>query len=193
MTLTTIRSVGFCAHYSEHGDWAFDYALELSRKRSCQLNVFHFLSNPYDPRDRVGRILTGEARDLWIIEREKELRLYYDERAGEYLDVGFRLCEDNECKELHRCLLTSEFQVLVLPYPAPDAVFGKRSLEEFADLFISPVVLVGPQRREQIHLNSRAALIVDQLELSTRTWDPIARIAVKALPKGDRGSFPVQR
>jgi hypothetical protein len=170
MTTTTIRAVGFCAHYSAPGDWAFDFALQLARRHSVPLNVFHFLSNPYDPTDDTSRVLSVEARDRLAIEREKELRLYYDSRAGEYLDVGFRLCADNEWTELHRCLLLRQFQLLVLGYVAPGVTFAGKPIEEFADSFVSPTVLVGPDRREQLHLNSRAALMYETIGLSPGSW-----------------------
>jgi hypothetical protein len=177
MTMTKIRAVGFCAHYSKAGDWSFDYALRLCRRHGHRLNVFHFLSDPYNPDDRTSEVLTSEQRERLAVEREKELRLYYDARAGDYLDVGFRLCEHNEWTELHRCLLVREFQVLVLGYVTPMAVFANRPIEEFADAFISPTVLVGPDRPDQIHLNSRAALIADQLELPGRTWHAISPVS----------------
>ena len=173
MTITTIHSVGFCAHYSTQGDWAFDFALALAQRGGFPLNVFHFLSDPYDPTDDTSRLLEPKARQRLAIEREKELRMYYDTRAGEYLSVGFRLCEDNEWTELHRCLLHREFQVLVLGYPTHGASFAGHPIEEFADDFISPVVLVGPDRPDQYRLNSRAALIADQLGLAPGTWKRI--------------------
>jgi len=140
--------------------------------------VFHFLSDPYDPRDDTSQRLTGVARTRLAIEREKELRLYYDDRAGEYLEVGFRLCEDNEWKELHRCLMIRQFQLLVLGYPDPMAYFAGKPIEEFADAFVSPTLLVGPKHSGQFHLNSSAALLVDQIGLAPGSWrviEPVAR------------------
>jgi hypothetical protein len=46
MAVLSFNAVGFAAHYSKHGDWAFDYALKLSESSGMQLNVFHFLSDP---------------------------------------------------------------------------------------------------------------------------------------------------
>ena len=69
MTTTTIRSVGFCAHYSTQGDWAFDFALDLARRGSFPLNVFHFLSDPCDPTDDTSSALAPAARERLIIER----------------------------------------------------------------------------------------------------------------------------
>ena len=177
MAIATLNAVGFCAHYSDQGDWAFDYALRLSREHSLQLNVFHFLSDPYNPDDTAVDDLSDEDRARLAIEREKELRLYYDHRAGDYLNVGFRLCEHAEWVELHRCLVVREFQVLVLGYTASGTMFGRRPLEEFADVFICPVVLVGPDRPDEFRLNSRAEMIVSKLGLKEHSWSLVRSVS----------------
>ena len=174
MTRQGLYAIGFCAHYSPQGDWAFEYALKLARTNGLQLNVFHFLENPYDPQDQSGKNLTNEQRAKIAIERERELRLYYDQMAGDYLKVGFRFCEDNEWTELHRCLLVREFQVLVLAHLASGCSFAGKPIEEFAHSFVCPVVLIGPEKADQIHLNSRAAMISYELGLENQSWDPIA-------------------
>jgi hypothetical protein len=174
MTIPTLNAIGFCAHYSAQGDWAFDFALALSRAHAVPLKVFHFLADPYD-RDAVPP--TGIAREelvKFVVRKERELRMYYDTRAGDYLDVGFRLCEASGWRELHRCLLAREFQILVLGYVAPDARFAGKPLEEFAESFVSPVVLVGPDESRQFHLNGAAALISDKLGLPDAAWERIA-------------------
>jgi hypothetical protein len=178
MVFPTLNAVGFCAHYSRQGDWAFDAALRVSREHHMRLNVFHFLADPYDPTDNYAEQLTRAERAQLAIEREKELRLYYDERAGDYLDVGFRLCEHSEWVELHRCLVVREFQVLFLGYVGAAAKFGKRPIEEFAESFVCPVVLVGPSEPEEFLINSRAELIVDRLGLPEGSWSMIRHIAV---------------
>lgn len=174
MTRQGLYAVGFCAHYSQQGDWAFDYALRLAQNNGLQLNVFHFLENPYDPSDETGKHLSPEERARIAIERERELRLYYDKLAGDYLNVGFRFCEDNEWTELHRCLLVREFQVLVLANISDGCVFAGKKIEEFAHAFVSPVVLAGPDRRDQLRLNTRAAIMAPELGLSDQTWKQIA-------------------
>ena len=116
MPALTINAVGFCPHYSDPGDWAFDYALRLSRLHQIQLNVLQFLKDPYDPADNLADLLNDQERAQLATVRERELRHYYDSRAGDYLEVGFRLCEHTEWLELHRCLVAREFQVLVLGY-----------------------------------------------------------------------------
>jgi hypothetical protein len=177
MTVPTLNAVGFCAHYSKQGDWAFNYALGLARARAVPLKVFHFLADPYDhdaapptglPRDEIRRL---------AVRKERELRLYYDALAADYLDVGFRLCEDTSWRELHRCLLVREFQVLVLGYVAPAACFARKPLEEFAESFVCPVVLVGPDDPRQFHLNGAAALISDKLLLPEGAWERIELVA----------------
>jgi len=172
MTVLSIEAVGFCAHYSEVGDWAFDYALALSRRWSVPLKVFHFLSDPFDPSDTTTTHLSLSERAALAVKLERELRMYYDERAGDYVDVGFRLCENPEWTELHRCLLIREFQVLVLGYVSPSATFAGRPIDEFAKAFISPVVLVGPQHRQQLRFNSQAALIGDKLDVTRDHGSP---------------------
>ncbi len=163
MAIPTFNAVGFCAHYSEQGDWAFDYALRLSKNSGMKLNVFHFLEDPYNPGDIDVRNMSKDEMDKLATEKEKVLRMYYDERAGEYLDVGFRVCYDKSWTELHRCLLIREFQVLVLGYPHFGATFVDYTIEEFAEKFISPVVLVGPDRPDQFFFNRQAMLISNKL------------------------------
>lgn len=163
MTVPALRAVGFCAHYCEQGDWAFSYALRLAQTRRLRLNVFHFLSDPYSPASEPTASLSEAQRLQLAIEKERELRMYYDDLAGDYLEVGFRLCDNSEWTELHRCLVKREFQVLVLGFTSEDAVFGGRPILEFADAFVSPVVLVGPHRPNEFHLNASAVLMVDRL------------------------------
>jgi hypothetical protein len=173
MTIPTLNAIGFCAHYSEEGDWAFDYALDLSRLHGVRLNVFHFLADPYDPDAVRSSFETRGELNRLTVARERELRMYYDQRAGDYLEVGFRLCEDNEWLELHRCLVDQEFQVLVLGYAGKSATFSGKPIEEFADSFICPVVLVGPDSPRQFHLNKAASLIRHKLGIPDGTWETI--------------------
>ena len=165
MTTVSIDSVGLCAHYSPPGDWAFDLALRIAERRGVRLNVFYFLADPFDPEAKTQRPPSREELIQLIVERERELRMYFDERAGDYLDVGFRLCEDTEWRELHRCLIKREFQVLVLPYPHSRAHFGGRPLIDFVEDFGCHVVVVGPDAPERLYLNLPARVVSDQLDL----------------------------
>lgn len=166
MTIPTFDGVGFCAHYSKQGDWAFDVALRISRVNNVKLNVFYFLKDPYDPNDTAPQHLSRLKLEKLAIAEEKNLRLYYDHRAGEYLDVGFRVCYDDSWTELHKCLMIREFQLLVLGYTKKGAVFAKKPIEEFANNFISPVILVGPDDPTQYYLNHQAELLSFNLGIS---------------------------
>ena len=76
MAIPTFNAVGFCAHYSKQGDWAFDVALELSKAHNVQLNVFHFLIDPFDPGDmRIQNLSHSEIEQI-AVQEEKKLRLY---------------------------------------------------------------------------------------------------------------------
>jgi hypothetical protein len=165
MTMTSLQAVGYCAHYSTQGDWALSLALAMARRNSLQLNIFHFLSDPYKTGDQTEPLPDKDQLRGVVVEKEKELRLHYDPKLGDYLDVGFRLCEDCEWTELHRCLTRREFQVLVLACPDHDSTFGGKPIEEFMDAFVCPVVLVGPTSPLDIRLNRPAALIARTLGL----------------------------
>jgi len=173
MTTLSVDTIGLCAHFSPQGDWAFELALTLAKRRQVQLNIFHFLSDPFDPNDTTGRDIPPDQRAQLIIDLERELRFRYEERLGDYLLAGFRLCEDNEWKELHHCLTKREFQVLVLPWPEQDSLFGGRPIAEFADAFVCPVVTVGPSSPYDLVLNRPAALIADQLGFTPGGWTVI--------------------
>jgi hypothetical protein len=176
VTIPTFNAVGFCAHYSIQGDWAFDFALHISQSHNVQLNVFHFLKDPYDPEKDWPSHLSHAQREKIAIAEEKNLRLYYDQRAGEYLNVGFRLCYDDSWSELHRCLMIREFQVLILGYTSYGAKFTDKPIEKFADDFISPVILVGPENPKQYFLNSRASLLSSKLGISPENWTKSEKI-----------------
>jgi len=170
MAISTFNSVGFCVHYSKQGDWAFDFALQLSKKHSVKLNVFYFLRDPYDPNDATFQKLSRSNLEKLAIAEEKKLRLYYDELAGEFINVGFRVCYDESWTELHRCLMIREFQLLVLAYTKKGAFFAKKPIEEFANNFISPVILVGPESPEHLCLNNQTTLLSYKLGFSDKKF-----------------------
>ena len=78
----------------------FDYALGLARKHQTRLNIFHFLESLYTLRRDVvfvdkmwGKTQTAPVTPELIAAKDKELRMGFDSRLGDYVDVGFRLCE----------------------------------------------------------------------------------------------------
>jgi len=164
-----VKDVGLCAHFSHQGDWAFEFALSLARSLKSQLSIFYFpwLDRPFSDR------LAGRLRETELINLDRQIREYYDDKLGDFLDVGFRVCEDLVDIELRRCLFHREYQVMVMGYLAYQAPFGDHSVESFAYRFNGPLVLVGPCRRDQFYLNPPARLVRWQLGLSGDDWEPL--------------------
>jgi hypothetical protein len=177
MTTLSISSVGLCAHFSTTGDRALRYALSLARARGLQLNVFSFLQSPFGAHGPL-EVCTKEERDRLMIQTEYGLRSYYEDRLRDYLDVGFKVCEGDEEVELRRCLKGGEYQLLVIPYLEHGGYFANMPVEEFANRFLSPVVLVGPWRKVRYYLNAQAAHLADRLHLYEGTWRQLPQQAM---------------
>ncbi|HMK33711.1 MAG TPA: universal stress protein [Desulfomonilaceae bacterium] len=174
-----MKGIGLCAVFSRQGDWAFDYALALARHHKTRLNVFHFLESPYTLRrdvvfvDKEKQETAKVTPDL-ISKKDKELRETFDERLGDYVDVGFRLCEGADEIELRRCFRKGDYDILVIGYNARGASFGgTTTIEAFATEFKAPVILIGPDSPESFHLNNAAAQQVDDLMLADKKWEKI--------------------
>ena len=176
MTVQAIRGVGYCARMNAAGDWAFNFALDLAVRHNVRLDVFFFPvppSEPHAPRGRKGE--TAGLSDSQRIALERDVRLYYDQLLGDFVNVGFRLCEGDEEPELQRCLLLRrEYDVLVLGYEGVRSPFGSRTIEEFAARMPCPAVLVGPDRPDQLFLNTPATLHTVALGLGPGDWKPLA-------------------
>ena len=177
--MQSLRGVGYCARMSEVGDWAFNVALDLALHHDVRLDVFFFPvppSQPHDSRGRQGELaVQPDDRKIAI---ERDVRLYYDQLLGEFVNVGFRLCEGDEDPELRRCLLMrKEYDVLVLAYEGYRCRFGRRTIEEFAESMPCPTVLVGPERPQQLFLNSPAELYVGALGLQPGDWRRVSEAA----------------
>ncbi len=166
-----MNGVGLCAIFSRQGDWAFDYALTLARKHNTKLNVFHFLQSPYAIRRDV--VFVDEKKDKTapvtadlIAEKDKELRMNYDDRLGDYTEVGFRLCEGSDEWELKKCFKRGDYEVLVIGYQGKGADFGgTTTIEKFASKFKGAVVLVGPEAPDQYFVNAKGKEVLDQLDI----------------------------
>lgn len=180
MTVQGIRGVGYCARMTRSGDWAFDYALDLAVDHEVRLDVFFFPTPPCRPHATRGR--RGELAALSEEQRirmEKDVRLYYDDLLGDFVNVGFRLCEGDEDPELRRCLLVrKEYDVLVLAYEGYHCLFGSRRIEEFSESMPCPVVLVGPERPDQFFVNTPARVWIPRLGLEAREWHHVSEVAV---------------
>ncbi len=169
MTVIAVKDVGFCAHFSRQGDWAFEFALSLAKRLGHRLNVFYFprLEQPSSSRPPDG---LGEDE---LVALDRRVREYYDAKLGDFVDVGFRVCEDFLATELRRCLFRREYQVMVLGYTGHGVTFGDDSIEAFAYRFNGPMVLVGPERPDQLYLNPPAGVVSWQLGLSEGGWTPL--------------------
>ena len=118
-----------------------------------------------------------------LVALDRQVREYYDEKLGDFVEAGFRVCEDFVDSELRRCLFRREYQVMVLAYPGYGARFGESSIEAFAYRFNGPVVLVGPDRPDQLHLNPPARLVGWRLGLAEDAWTPLAVPAEVGSPR----------
>jgi hypothetical protein len=169
------------------GDWAFDYALDLAVRHDVRLDIFFFPTPPsraHAPRGRHGEL--ADLSEHQKIQMEKDVRLYYDEILGDFVNVGFRLCEGDEDPELRRCLLIrKEYDVLVLAYEGFHCQFGSRSIEDFAESMPCPTVLVGPERPGQRFVNTVASTWISRLGLENEDWQHIKDISVQATPSRD--------
>ena len=175
MTVRRLNGVGYCASLSPVGDWAFEFALGLAGRYDVRLNIFFFPDfscKEHATRGRRGeRLLIGGKEK---IELDHRVRQYYDDRLGDFVNVGFRLCEGDEDPELRRCLLIrKEYDVLVLAYERRGCLFGVRPIEEFAESMPCSIVLVGPSRKDEVHLNTPARLWAEALGLNGGEWQPL--------------------
>lgn len=171
--------VGLCAFFSQQGDWAFDYALALARYHKVKLNIFHFLESPYRMRRDIVFVDAERTKSEYVTpeflaQKEQELREMFDERAGDYLQVGFRLCEGNHEWELRKCFKKGQYDVLIIGYTRKGADFGgSTTIERFAESFKVPVVLVGPDAPDSFYLNTRAHRLLPDLMIPEGKWNNI--------------------
>lgn len=174
-----MNGVGLCAVSSRQGDWAFDYALALARQHQTNLNIFHFLESPYTLRRDVvfvdaDKKVTAKVTPDLIATKDKEMREMFDERLGDYIDVGFHLCEGNDEWELRKCFKKGDYEVLVIGYKGKGADFGgTTTIEAFADKFKGPVVLVGPDAPDAFYLNEAAEQRIGDLMIPDGKWKRI--------------------
>jgi len=171
-----MQGIGLCAIFSRQGDWAFDYALSLARKHKTKLNIFHFLESPYTLRRDVVFVdaehtKTAVVTPELIAEKDKELRNTYDEKLGDYVEVGFRLCEGAHEWELRKCFKKGDYEVLVIGYQGKGADFGgTTTIEEFAKKFHGPLVLIGPEAPDEFFLNDPARQRLKDLDIPDGKW-----------------------
>jgi hypothetical protein len=166
MTTFYIKDIGLCADFSSQGDWAFDYALSTCKFLGYGLNIFYVPDLDWSSA-RPRRLPSADD----AVALDRRVREYYEPRLGDFVDIGFRLCEGFADSELRRCLLHRDYQVLVLGYIETGQRFADRTIEEFANSFNGPVVLVGPREPSQFFINHPARLVCSQLALPAGGWN----------------------
>ena len=176
MTTPTIAKLGLVHDFSEQGQWALSAALKLARLRRSALNVYYFLESPFDvPLDVAPADLPVRHYDsATLVQKERELREYFEGQLGDFEEVRFRICETGRHnKELRRCLIDHEYQLLIIPHLRNNVGFGNMPLEEFAFRFGAPVLLVGPEHQDQFRMNQFAAVLDGANTFGFESWRPI--------------------
>jgi hypothetical protein len=174
-----MNGIGLCAIFARQGDWAFDYALSLARHHKTKLNIFHFLDSPYTLRRDVvfvdaEKTKTAQVTPDLIAKKDKEMRETYEERLGDYVEVGFRLCEGNDEFELRKCFKKGDYEVLVIGYKEKGAAFGgTTTIEEFAGKFKGPIILIGPDSADSFYINEHARQRLNDLLIPNGNWKVI--------------------
>ena len=177
MTTPRIKKIGLVYDFSQPGDWALSAALHLGRARRSALNVYYFLESPYRVAYEVApaELPNTKYDSATLVQKERELREHFEERLGDFEEVRYRICESGRHnKELRRCLLHREYQLLIIPYLREGVCFGNMPIEEFAYRFAAPVMLVGPEQEDQVRLNPFATVMHASRRLVFQPWRPIA-------------------
>ena len=192
MKIVKANQIGLVAHYSEQGNWAFEEAFNLAKEKQVQLNIFCFSEYTYfRPFDEI-RTDDPDApvTEEKLITEERKLREYYDTRLGDFYEVGFKLCTRHGHNfELKSCLFKNQFQILVIPYSSHDMQMDNTPIQHFARNFVAPVILVGPERATQYHLNYPACLLAEYKSLPERFRESGQ---VEKLPAADRGTYHIR-
>ena len=178
MTAFKIEKVGLVAHYSKQGDLAFNVAFDFARRKNLQLNVFYFLNSSFDmPQDKAPtEIEAPDVPDEVMIAEDRTLREYYDTLLGDYVKVGFKVCESVRHNfELRSCLMKQDFHILFIPYLYKGVPFGNMPIEEFAFRFHAPVVLVGPESPNEYHLNPPAQMAAGAIPIEENACSVIQK------------------
>jgi hypothetical protein len=173
-----MKTIGFCTHFTQTDEWAFDYALSLARARGWQLTICHWLHSPYSLRrdmvypylKRIGQVQPVTPALLTAL--ELELRECYEPLLGDFTNVAFKLCEGHYQVELRRCLRQNLLDLVVMGYQTPTSedASAEQPLVTFAQHLPYPILLVGPQRPDQFWLNAAAHHLLNDLNLPEGSW-----------------------
>lgn len=185
-----MTTLGFCTHFTQADEWAFQYAFRLAQARGWQLNICHWLRSPYLlRRDLIGDDLfqAGEPRPVslkLLAKLEQQLREYYEPKLKDFTQVAFKLCEGQYQVELVRCFRKNLLDLVVIGYQqeqdtAQDA--AAHSQETFAARLAYPVILVGRDGPQSYLLNAPAQAWLDRLDLPQGAWELLQPLESAAL------------
>ncbi len=174
-----MTTLGFCTHFTQTDEWAFEYALNLVKSRGWQLNICHWLVSPYLlRRDLVQDELLPSNSPVQITPRlltqlELQLRQRYDPLLGDFTNVAFKLCEGQYQVELVRCLRKNQLDLVVMGYPLQGAPIdpGSLPIEEFAVRLPYPLILVGWNGPQSFLLNAKAVEWLHLLDIPEGGWE----------------------
>ena len=180
-----MTTLGLCTNFTQSDEWAFEYALQLARKRGWQLNICHWLNSPYTlRRDIVGDDLFAPAglqtvTPALLTRLELQLRQYFDTRLGDFTNVAFKLCEGQYQVELIRCMRNHLLDLVVMGYqPEINEAFETwQPLEGFTANLPYPMVLVGHDGPQSYLINAKALGWQTQLEMPEGSWQLLPALA----------------
>lgn len=173
-----MTTVGFCTHFSQADEWAFEYALNLAKRNQWQMIICHWLESPYSlRRDMVDDDLfnpkhTVPVDEKLLVKLEYQLRDYYDQKLGDFTDVAFKLCEGNYQVELTRCFRQNLLDLVVMGYlPHQEAQeHNDKPQELFALELEFPLIIVGAKGPQNYLVNQKALDWKASLYLADGTW-----------------------
>jgi len=173
-----MKKIGLCTHFTQTDAWAFDYALGLARRHDWQLTICHWLNSPYSlRRDMVYPSLQDQEQlqpvtPALLTKLELELRQYYEPKLGDFTQIAFKLCEGMYQVELVRCLRQNLLDLVIMGYQVPEdqTVSSEQGQESFALHLPYPIVIVGPDSRDQFIINAAAEKWLGELGLPDGSW-----------------------
>src|SRR5690606_38587424 len=101
-----------------------------------------------------------------ITKLEKQLRMYYDPKLGDFTNAAFKLCEGQYQVELVRCFRKHLLDLVVMGYQpsGEESGPGNLPLEEFAKKLSYPLIIAGRDGPGTYLLNRKALEWLDKLD-----------------------------
>ena len=173
-----MTTLGFCTHFSNTDEWAFEYAFRLVQARDWQLNICHWLSSPFLLRRDLVQDDLFQSDGIQAVtpqllnKLDLQRREHYDSKLGDFTNVAFKLCEGQFQVELVRCLRRNQLDLIVMGYMPVEEVQepGVQPLDEFAYRLSYPVILVGRDGPHSFLLNAKALEWLEYLDIPQGDW-----------------------